>query len=903
MLTLFRIASSRVRGWLRQRRRDAELNDEIETHLDLLADEYVRRGLSRADARAAARREFGGVEPMKEIHRDQRGLPGLDALASDVRYAVRMLRRSPGFTSVAVLSLALGIGANTAIFSVLDAVLLKLLPVKDPARLFELGEREYSYPAYRALRDEGRAFTEVFAGGGTEVRTIEIDDGPSERAGISLVSGNYFAALGVAPALGRTFTADDDRVPGANPVAVASYRYWQRRFGGDAAIAGRSIRISRAPFTIVGVAPPEFFGERVGEAPDLWVPVTMQAQVLPGKQWLDTPTVSWLNLIGRLKPDVSAAQAGASTTIIYQRFQEQASGSLASAERRQQIASETIELVPVGKGLSRLRRQFSRPLRVLMGAVAFVLLIACANITNLLMARADARRREIGLRLALGISRRRLVQQLLTESLVLAALGGLAGIVFARWGIDALLRLLSTDGSPLPVAIALDARLFGFALLLSLATGVLFGIAPAWQSARFDVPASLGGRRPATSVFHGTRFTAAHAGLSRLAVVGQVALALVLVIGAGLFARSLANLKGVDLGFTPERLLVIDVDPKAVGYRAGQYAALCRRLLDRFAAVPGVSSVTFSENGLFSGRDSGSSIRPEGFTPSGSHDLRARFDVVGPRYFTTVGMPVLVGREFDGRDEASAARVVVINEEMARFYFAGSNPIGRRIVHGDSDDWAIVGVARDAKLHGPRDEKERRYYLPYFQQQDQEFSSTRFMVRTAAGIAPSHMTTSLQQAVRAEDKTLPIVSVASAAELFDRRLVQEQMLATLAGAFGTLAIVLAAVGLYGVMAYRVARRTSEIGIRMALGANRIDVVSMVLREALWLVAAGVALGIAAALAGTRLIRTLLFGLSPADPLTIAVTAAAMFVVVAALAASLPARRAAGVDPIVALRYE
>jgi predicted permease len=897
-----RVVASRLRGWFSQRQRDADLRDEIQAHLDLLTDEYVGRGLTRDHARAAARRDFGGVEHMKDRYRDQRGLPAIDAIVGDVRYAVRMLRKSPVFTSVAVVSLALGIGANTAIFSVLDAVLLKLLPVKNPAQLFELGGREYSYPAYRALRDEGRAFTELFASGGTDVQTVEIDDGPSERAGISLVSGNYFAALGVSPALGRTFTDADDRVPGASAIAVASYRYWQRRFGGDAAIAGRSIRISRAPFTIVGVAPPEFFGERVGEAPDLWVPVTMQAEVLPGKQWLTRHTVSWLNLIGRLKPDVSVAQASASTTIIYRRFQEQASGSLASAERRQEIASEIIELVPVGKGLSRLRRQFSTPLRVLMGAVAFVLLIACANITNLLIARADARRREIGLRLALGISRRRLVQQLLTESLVLASIGGVAGIVFARWGIDALLRLLSTDGSPLPVAIALDARLLGFALLLSLVTGVLFGIAPAWQSARLDVLASLSGRRSATGLLHGTRSTVTHAGLSRLAVIGQVALSIVLVMGAGLFARSLANLKRVDLGFTPERLLVVDVDPKAIGYRDGQYGAFCRRLLDRFAAVPGVSSVTFSENGLLTGRDSDASIRPEGFAPSGSRDLRASFDVVGPRYFPTVGMPVLSGRGIDERDDASGPRVVVINEEMARFYFAGANPIGKRIARGQDDDWEIVGVVRDAKLHGPRDKKERRYYLPYFQQRDPEFSSTRFTVRTAAGIAPSHLIASLQQAARAEDKTLPILSAATAAELFDRTLAQERMLATLAGTFGALAMVLASVGLYGVMAYRVARRTSEIGIRLALGAARSDVLWLVLRESLALILAGLAIGVPLALGVSRILQSLLFGLRATDPGTLG-AALLVMTAIGALAGYIPALRAARIEPTEALRCE
>jgi predicted permease len=888
-MTTLREWVSRFAGTFRRNRADRELEEELRLHLELAAEDERRRTDSAEHAARTAAIRQGGMAQAMEALRDQRGLPFLDSLVQDIRYGLRTLRRSPGFTLVAVLSLALGIGTNTAIFSLLDAVLLRSLPVNRPEQLFVMSGG-YSYPAYQTLRQRNQFLSELFASNGVGASNVTIGDGPVERAGVSMVSGNYFLALGVPALFGRTFGAEDDLIPAAHPVAVVSYRYWQRRFALDSAIVGRSIRISGTPFTVVGVTPREFFGESVGAAPDLWVPLAMQAQIMPGRNWLPDKNTSWLSVFGRLTADTSVARAEAQLTVVGRQIAYERMSSNPSAEQRQRADTAVVKLLPANRGLSRLREQFSEPLQILMAVVAFVLLIACANVANLLLARAGARQREIGLRLALGVSRRRLVQQFLVESLILSSIGGLLGLVFAQWGRDVLLRMISTNGSPVTLQVGLDSRLLAFTAAVCAVTGMLFGLAPAWRSASVDITSAL---RSAQSSAGG----AGRAAISRLLVVGQVALSLVLLVGAGLFIRTLVNLRSVDLGFAPERVLILDVDPTSAGYRGQRYAAVTRRLLDRFASVPGVTAVTFSHNGLLQNRDGENDLRAEDSTATGESQV----DRVGPRYFTTVGIPLVAGRDFDERDASAPPTVIVINEEMARFYFPGANPIGKRLLVGTPPEaWQIVGVVRTVKQHSPRDAEGRRFYRPMFARSyEPDPVSIRFLVRTAAD--PGATLGLLERAARAEDKTLPVIS-ATLTDLLNRTIVQERTVATLSVALGMLGLTLACVGLYGLMAYRVVRRTGEIGVRMALGATRADVLGMILREDLAVVFAGVVVGLPVALALSSLTRSLLFGLTATDPPTLAVAAVAM-IVIGASAGFVPAWRATRVEPAMVLRHE
>jgi predicted permease len=824
----------------------------------------------------------------------------MDAIFQDLRYAVRNLSRARGFTAAVVLILALGIGANTAIFSLLDAVILKSLPVKNPEELVLIRPGGFQYPAFQAFRQHTAIFVDLFATSGVTPLEVEIQNGAREPTDVSLVSGSYFSTLGVPAAIGRTFTVNDDRTPGEHPVAVASYGYWQRRFGRDATILGQVVRISGTPITIIGVAPPGFFGEDVGVAPALWVPLTMWGQVVPGRNLLQSPGTGWLRMIGRVRPGVTASGEQPELTETFRQVVTEVHGPKVPEDVRRDIASATVTLEPASKGVSNLRAQFARPLQLLMGAVFLVLLIACANIANLLLARAAARRREIDLRMALGMSRTRLIRQLLTESLVLAALGGVVGVAFAWLGREALLRLISADGSRLPVAVTTDTRLLVFVALISSATAILFGLAPAWQSARVSVVTSLVARREAGG--HPRQR------LSSLLVVAQVALSLVLLMGAGLFLRTMANLRQVDLGFASQQLLILDVNPHAAGYSGDRAIALNRRLLDKITTVPGVSSVSLSEHGVLMGRDSGTNLmRPRGFVAGPEGFPPTRWDVVGPRYFSTMGTPLVSGREFSERDDAGSRPVVAINEEMAQRFFSGANPIGQWLVWdvgGVQKEFEIVAVTRNVKQSGPRDGPQMRFYLPYFQlplvRPNWIVASTRFLVRTAAN--PAALAPILRQLIPSEDPRLSVARLDIGPELVGRTLVQERMIAILLVAFGVLAIGLACLGLYGLIAYQVVQRTSEIGIRMALGAQRSHVLWAMLHRGLVWIAAGVAIGVPLALGASRLAQSLLFGLSATDTATLMVAATVMSAM-GLLAGYIPARRATRVDPLVALRYE
>jgi predicted permease len=821
----------------------------------------------------------------------------------DIRYAIRILLQSKGWTLVAVLSLALGIGANTAIFSVFDALLLKSLPVRNPEELLAF-TGNYSHRFFEVVREQ-RMFRDVLATAGVSEQSVEIDNMLPERTPVSLVSGSYFSVLGVPPVIGRTFTADDDQPSGQRSVAVLSYGYWQRRFARDPSVLGKSIRINGAPITVIGVTAPGFFGEQVGAAADLWLPLMLWPQVVPGRNPLLNPGTAWFGIIGRREPNVSVEKMEAELTVLFRRFLTDIFGPDAPADTRSEIAAATVQLEAANNGMSTLRRQFSQPLQVMFGLVVLMLLISCANVANLLLARGAARKREIGLRLALGVSRSRLIRQLLTENLLLSSFSAVLGLAIGWWGKTLLLNLASTSGAPLPLNAGLDVRVLIFVVTLSIGTAILFGLAPIWQASGFDLVTSLRYGPDSSSDSSRRRF-----GIGSSLVVVQVALSLVLLMGAGLFLQTLRNLRSVDLGFERDQLIVVDVSPTIAGYRGDRYSVFSRQLLDNLHTVPGVAAVTLAENGAFMGRDSSTNrMRADDFAAGPEGIPRSRFDAVGPDYFTTAGISLLAGRDIRQSDTASSQAVVVINEAMARRFFPGVDPIGRRMLWGAGQSersLEVIGVTRDVKQQSVRDEAGLRFYVAYFQQPNVELAnrqpdqSLRFIVRTPA--SEEAVMDGLQQAIRSMDPRVPILGIAPLSAIVDRTLVLERMVATLSTVFAVVAVGLASVGLYGLMAFRVARRTSEIGIRIAIGATPGNVVRDVMREALSMAVIGTVIGVVGALASARLITSLLFGLTTGDFPTM-YTAMGIMLLVAALAAYLPARRASRLNPLIALRHE
>jgi predicted permease len=864
-----------------------------------------------AEARIESRRGTGGI--------------GMGSLGQDLRYGARMLLKSKAFTAIAVLSLALGIGANTALFSLVDAVLLKMLPVKKPTELVlfnwlsgprglsrgingridtdaATGMRtstSFSYLAFERFRDHNESLSDVFAFARLYELNVSLDGQPEIARG-QLVSGGYYAGLGVRAVKGRTITLEDDNA-GATPVAVITYRYWQQRFGQDPEVVGKTVNVNNATFTIIGVSPPDFFGAlQVGESPDLSIPFAMQPQLSPGEPDITKPWVWWVQIMGRLNAGVTTQQAAASFESLFQRSAEEGwTAALARFPPPGQARNPAPRDVPKlragsgSQGLPESRRAYSEPLTILLAIVGLVLLIACANVANLLLARGATRQKEIAVRLAIGASRWRLVRQLLTESVLLALLGGAAGVLFAYWGKDLLLNLRPWGAGELALDLRLDLRVLGFTIAVSLVTGLLFGLAPALRATRVDLTPAL--KDNARSVPGGS-----HSYLTKSLIVAQVAMSLVLLVGAGLFVRTLRNLQNVDVGFNRENLLLFNVEPGLNGYTNAQIAQLYQRLTERLEATPGVSSATVSLIPLLAGSGRTSTISVQGHTSQPGDEDDAKVNTVGESFFKTTGMPLLLGRSLSFRDDERAPKVSVINQLMARKYFGDENPLGRRFGFGgpeNSGQIEIVGVVRDAKYTDMRSETEPTVYLPYPQSLPRWAT---FIVRTSG--EPSAMIASIRDAVREVDSNLPIFDVKTQTQQADESLMQERMFATLSSFFGVLALLLACVGLYGVMSYGVARRTNEIGIRMALGATGTRVTRMVMRETMLVVGIGVAIGLGAAVATTRLVAAMLFGLAPTDPLTVSF-AVLLMIGVAALAGYIPARRAARVDPMIALRYE
>jgi predicted permease len=864
----------------------------------------------------------------------------MQTLWQDLRYGARMLLKQKGLTAIAVLSLALGIGANTALFSVVDAMLLKKLPVKEPDRLALFGARSprdfspgsysgnssrdpvtgervmtsFPYQSYVRFREQPGLLSDVIAFGGVSLNVSA--DGQADVASGQAVSGNYYAGLGAPAMIGRTITDEDDKAS-ASPVAVLSYRYWQRRFSGDPGVIGKQINLNKVAFTVIGVTPPGFDGAgQAGSTRDVTIPIAWEPQMYVDRERsnMNGAGVWWLLIIGRLKPGATIEQARAQLEgVFHQSVVEHRTARQTQAQA--QGGNQIKALEP--KDLPRLTmesgsqgemntRQFYAPsLYMLLGVVGLVLLIACANVANLLLARAASRRKEIGVRLALGASRRRLVRQLLTESVMLAGLGGALGILFALWIKDGLLAV--SDWGPRALEPRLDWRVLGFTLALSMLTGIVFGIVPAWRATKVDLAPSLKDNARGSSA-------ASRSLLSRCLVVTQVALSLLLLIGAGLFLRTLLNLQRVEPGFNTRNLLLFGVQPGLIGYKDEKLSQLYQEMAERIEAVPGAQAVTFSRMTLLAQGSSQRGVFLRGAL-SAPPDSEGRIKPSGDGYvhhvrenfLEAMGIPLLAGRPLKPQDDAKAPKVVVVNQTFANKYFPDENPIGKRFTFDTKkpDEIEIVGLARDTKYTRQRDEIPPTVYIPW-RQDLRAMAGVTFEVRTAGD--PNAAVAAVRQAVREVDSNLPLNNVKTQVEQAEETLRMERLFAKLLSLFGLLAQQLASIGLYGVMAYSVSQRTNEIGIRMALGANQRDVLKMVLRQGMALTIIGVVLGLAGAYVVTKYLESkmnlnnMLFGVKVSDPLTYGLIAA-FLTLVALLACFIPARRATKVDPMVALRCE
>ncbi len=911
-MSWLRYVQARLRGLWRSEAIHREIDEEMRFHIQETTEENIALGMSPEEARREAERRFGRLTELKERGHDVRGGRWLGALWQDVRYGLRTMRKAPVFTAVTVLTLALGIGANTAIFSLLDALLLESLPVPQPERLVLFGNGQdtgatdnfpdrswdlYSYPFYRDVRRDNDVFADVAAvlsiqwGVHGAINTPG-SSGELERMDVLLVSGTYFSVLGVNAELGRTFTEADDLTPGGHPIAVVSHALWVRRLGADPAAIGRTITIDQTTYTIVGVAPKAFLGTTALEAPDVWVPLAMEPQ-LPPAHWngrSDREAQS-LYIIGRLKDGVSVEHASAAVNLLFKQSLQEQAGPAPSAERAEDIERARIELTPAGKGISGLRNKFSLSLQILMAAVGVVLLIACANVANLLLARASARQPEFAVRLALGAGRLRLVRQLLTESVLLAALGAVVGVALAWWGSRLLVLMASTGSEPLPLDVTPSLRVLGFTLLASLLAAAFFGTAPALRASRIEPNATLRGSKGSARAEHGV--------LGRALVVVQVALSLLLLVGAGLFVRTLVNLQNVPSGFDQENVLLFETDVTTTGLEDERLGGLLDDVEERVAAEPGVRAVAFAFV-VFNQGQWTSSVFVDDPAPSEAQGTEVRQNVVGDDFFSALGVSLLAGRGFGPQDTTGSPRVAVVSEAMARRFFPNGSALGRRFATGspESDESAeIVGIVRDAR-YGSLTEQMRPMIFYSHAQRPQPLGS--LVVRFSG--EPEQVVPRIRQAIKEVDRNLPVDGVVSLTDHIDRSLVRQKLVARLASFFGLLALTLACVGLYGVLSYAIARRTREIGVRMALGARRGDVLRLVVREASTLVLVGVAIGLAASLAVTRAASSLLFELQPNDPLTIAL-ATSLLVAVALVACLLPARRATKIDPMLALRAE
>jgi predicted permease len=893
--------SLRIFAPFRKKKLDVEMSEEMRLHLELRTQANIDAGMSTEEARRAARRRFGGVDQIQETCRDQRGVPWIEHLSQDFRYALRTLARSPGFAAVAVLSLALGIGVNTAIFSLLNAVLLRSLPVRNPqelrvanwvARNPEVSNYtgdgmgrtatgltysgSFPYPAYRDFRDRGTGFAEVFAFFPLSNVTAIVRGQAGVAMGL-MVSGNFFAGYGAQTLIGRPIAPEDDR-PAAAPVAVITYRCWERYFSLDPGVIGQRVTLNQNAFTIIGVLARGFAGPLVGDPFDFYIPLSAQPQMAPtrplgsGKHW-------WVQIMARLAPGANEAHAQASLDVLFRQV-------LSASDNK--MEQPGIWLEDGRRGPLKTRQQIGQPLWALLAVVGLLLLIVCANLAGLLLARGAARQHEMAVRAAMGANRGRLIRQSLTESMVLSLAGGSLGLVFAAWSNAGLPALLARFQENIQFDTSLDANVLGFTFGVAIVATLLSGLLPALRASRVDPAAGLKDR----SALGSPRLR-----LGKVLVSVQVGLSVLLVVVAGLLIETFANLSRVDPGFDPENLLVFRLNAGQAGYKGAQLENFFENVRRSLAAIPGVREVALSDLALVGGARSSSGISIPGRAAGHNEQLQASQLIVSDSIFATMGIGMLLGRDFGLVDTGTSPKVAVVNESFARSFLRNKSPVGQAFNVGPEDAYQIVGVCRDAKYNNLRNEILPTMYFPYSQY---PVGSMFFEVRSvlpALALAPA-----IRKVVAAADPNIPVADLRTQKQLLDNSVLPERLFASLCSFLALLAVLLSYIGLFGLMAYNVARRTGEIGIRMALGAGPGDVARPIVREALLLAAAGLAAGVPVALALARIIRGALYGVQPYDPATI-VGGAMILLLIAALAAWIPARRAARVDPMSALRCE
>jgi predicted permease len=916
---------SRLKSWLRstlgRRRLEQDMDEEVRFHIEARADDLVREGVVPNEAIRRARLEFGAVASHKDAMRTSLGLRWLDDLWCDLRYAARILRKSPGFTAIAVGSLALAIGANTTIFSIANEILYERLGVPHPEqlRLFTLtGDKNvavhsswgnwdrlpdgrttfnsFTYPIYQQLKKDNRVLQDIFAFKDLGHANVTVD-GDAQAVQLELVSGNFYEQMKVNPAIGRAILPADDSAPGAGAVAIISDGFWQRSFGRSPNVIGKVINVNTIPVTIIGVNPRGFTGAKsVQSSPEVFMPLSMisllRADSLGGP-YLSNTRLFWVQIMARTKPEVPIAQAQTALNLAV------------SAAVRATMTLKKDDTMPVltlddgSRGLNFAARQFAKPVYVLLALVGFVLLLACANIANLMLARASARQREMSVRLALGAGRSRILRQVLTESLMISFMGGAAGVFFYFMGRSTVPRLFINAWERPDLNLSFHWQVFSFTAAVTILTGILFGLIPAWSSSKAEVGTALK-EAGKTATKHRKAWS------GKAIVAFQVALSTMLVVGSALFIRTLINLNSIDPGFRADHLLLFDINPPSKQYPAPKDVALHARIEEALRSVPGVQSVTLTDNPLVASDTSTSGFNIQGAPKverkRGDNSGSVSLADVGHDFLSVMGIPVIAGRAFAPQDVNSPQRVAVVNQTLVRQLFPHDNPIGRRFSLDDNpekQEWIeIVGIVGDTRYSNLKDEAPALHFDLY--NQLQEIGGATYTIRTQ--MPPEAITPSLRAAVQKIDRDLPLMDIRTQQQQIDATTQQERVFASLTAGFGLLALALACVGIYGIMAYTVSQRTNEIGIRLALGAERGQVRSMVLREATWLALFGVLAGLAAALGLAQLVKSMLYGLKAADPLSFA-GAGSLLLAIAIIAAWIPAMRASRVEPMEALRHE
>jgi predicted permease len=907
-------------SWLQRlfsrKRMDIDLDKELRFHFETQVADKVHSGISETEARRLTSLEFGGIDQIKEDCRESRGTMWVESILHDLRYGIRQLRKSPGFAIVAIVSLTLGIGANTAIFTLLNAIMFRPLPVQNPAELLLFGNgqaqgstlsvpdgdvRLFSRWFLHDLRQKQTSFSGIAAVDSTQFETkASIAGAAYQTTHVNLVSGSYFSVLGVPSVLGRAIQDSDDATEDGGPVAVASYIWFQRHLNGDPSALGKVIRIQSRDYTLIGVARPGFNGITVGQSTDLWIPLSMEkAFSRPGWDTLGNKLFQSLYLIARLKPGVTPAQAGAETNLLFQQIVRSYLGSQPSQKDLAGLAHASIQLTPGGRGVSPLRYAFSLPLEILMAIVALVLLIACANIANMLLARGVTRTREVALRMALGASRRRIVFQLLTESALLASIGAAAGIALA-WKASAMLLRMATPGpNPVPINLTPDLPVLAFTLGVALLTAILFGTLPAFRAAGLEfTPALKDGRGSSSAHTRGV--------MARSLIVGQVALSVLLLVAAGLLVRSLIRLSSVDTGFNKHNALVFTLDGSTANLPKGPEEIRSVRLQEQIEssvqAIPGVQADSFAFVSFNQGGWS-DTVLFQGVPRTPANGENVAFNITGKNFFSAMGIPLVEGRTFNSQDHPKSPKVVVINETMARRFFPNGSAIGHHFGFGDNPsnpaEIEVVGVVKDIKYYTLNEAPTMEAYFTCTQAPG---FYANLIVRYAPRADRRQIVSSVRGAIAQINPNILVNDVITLDEQIDRSIATQALIARLSSFFGVLAVFLACIGIYGLFSYSVARRTSELGIRLALGAQSQTLLWLILRESILLLILGLAVGIPVALSSTRILKSMLYQLSPLDPTAITVAIASVAVMTIA-AAWLPARRATKVDPLQALRTE